>query len=377
MPKHSYWPHAEIGLSEKEAQQFSIRRMIMAQLEGNWGIAPFERECSEAAAKVLGKSPRGAFIPLDVMRRDLNVTTDAQGGHLVGFNVLASDFISLIRNKLVVAGLGAEFLSGLRGNVAMPKGLTGATSFWVSESTDITTESTPTFGQVALSPKSLGAYADISRKLLLQSSLDVEAYIRNELAATIAQEIDRAAINGSGSDPEPRGVMNVVGIGSVVGGTNGKAPTHANMVALETEVAADNADLGKLAYLTNTKVRGKLRLTFTNPTYGEQPVWEPSQTVWGGGQADRAGWGLVNGYRAAVSNQVPSNLTKGNSSVCSAIIFGNWADLVIGQWGSLDILVDRITGGLKGTVRVIAFQDVDIAVKNAQSFAVMNDALTV
>jgi HK97 family phage major capsid protein len=220
-----------------------------------------------------------------------------------------------------------------------------------------------------MSPKSLGCYADMSRKLILQSSLDVEAYIRNLLALSVALEIDRAAINGSGSDPEPRGIMNVVGIGSVVGGTNGKAPTHANLVELESELATDNADVGKLAYLVNTSVRKKLRLTFTNATYGEKPVWENNP--------NRPGAGIVNGYRAEVSNQVPSNLTKGNSSVCSAIIFGNWADLVIGQWGSLDILVDRITGGLKGTVRVIAFQDVDVCVKNAQSFAVMKDALTV
>jgi HK97 family phage major capsid protein len=356
----------DIGMSDKEVRQYSFLRAIMAQVDHKPEMAAFERECSAAAAKKLGKAPRGIFVPNDVLRRDINVTTDSQGGHLVATNLLAQDFISLLVNKMVINQLGTKILTGLVGDVAIPGALTGATSYWVNESTNITTESTPTFRQVALAPKTLGCYTDISRKLLLQSSIDVEAYIRGLLALSVALEIDRAAINGSGSAPEPRGILNVVGIGSVVGGTNGKAPTYANIVALESEVAIDNADIGSLAYLTNAKVRGKLRTTFTNATYGEIPVWQNGPD----------GMGMVNGYRAAVSNQVPSTLTKGNQSLSSAIIFGNFADLVIGQWGALDILVDPITGGLAGTVRVIALEDVDIAVRNAVSFSAMQDALT-
>jgi HK97 family phage major capsid protein len=357
----------EIGLTDAEARQYSFVRAIAAQADRNPEIAAFERECSAAVAKKLGKAARGIFVPMDVMRRDLNVTTDAQGGHLVATNLLSADFITLLRNKMVIAQLGTRILSGLVGDIAIPGALAGSTAYWVGESTNITTESTQTFKQVALAPKTLGAYSDISRKLLLQSSIDVEMYVRNELATTVALEIDRAAINGSGSAPEPRGILNVVGIGAVTGGTNGKAPTWANVVGLESEVAIDNADVGSLAYLTNAKVRGKLKTVFTNGTYGEIPVWQNGPN----------GEGMLNGYRAAVSNQVPSTLTKGSASTCSAIIFGNFADLVIGQWGALDILVDPITGGLAGTVRVIALEDVDIAVKNAVSFASMQDALTV
>jgi HK97 family phage major capsid protein len=356
----------EIGLSDREAGQYSFVRAIAAQADRKPELAAFERECSAAVAKRIGKAPRGIYVPMDVLRRDLNVTTDAQGGHLVATNLLSADFITLLRNKMVIASLGARILSGLVGDIAIPGALAGSTAYWVGESTNITTESTQTFKQVALAPKTLGAYSDISRKLLLQSSIDVEMYVRNELAMTVALEIDRAAINGSGSAPEPRGILNVVGIGAVVGGTNGKAPTYANIVALESEVAIDNADVGALAYLTNAKVRGKLKTTFTNATYGELPVWQNGPD----------GMGILNGYRAAVSNQVPSTLTKGNQSLSSAIIFGNFVDLVIGQWGALDILVDPITGGLAGTVRVIALEDVDIAVKNAVSFSAMQDALT-
>ncbi len=357
----------DIGLSAAEARQFSVVRLINALANGRRDLAPFEFECSDAAAKKIGKAARGGYVPNDVLRRDLNVTTDSQGGHLVATNLLAQDFIALLRNKMVIAQLGTRILSGLVGDIAIPGALAGSTAYWVGESTNITSESTQTFRQVALTPKTVGAYSDISRKLLLQASIDVEAYVRNELATTLALEIDRAAINGSGSSPEPRGILNVVGIGAVVGGTNGKALTWAHIVGLESEVAIDNADVGALAYLTNAKVRGKLRTVFTNATYGEIPVW----------QTGADGMGMVNGYRAAVTNQVPGTITKGGSgAVCSAVIFGNFNDLVIGQWGALDILVDPITGGLAGTVRVIAMQDVDIAVKNAVSFAAMQDALT-
>ena len=116
-----------------------------------------------------------------------------------------------------------------------------------------------------------------------------------------------------------------------------------------------------MGYLTNAKVRGKLKTT--SKVSGQNGfIWED---------------GMLNGYKASVSNQVPSNLTKGTSSgVCSAIIFGNWSDLIIGQWGTLDLMVDPYSGSTSGTVRVVALQDVDIAVRNAVSFSAMLDALT-
>jgi len=200
---------------------------------------------------------------------------------------------------------------------------------------------------------------DISRRLLLQGSVDVENLIRNDLATTLALELDRAAINGSGSSNQPTGILNVSGIGDVAGGTNGLAPTFAHMIELETDVAAANADLGALGYMTNATIRGTLKQTEKASSTG-QFVWDD---------------GTMNGYTALATNQVPSNLTKGTSSDCSAVIFGNWNDLIIGQWGALDILVDPYTGGASGAVRVRAMQDVDIAVRHAASFSAMQDAL--
>jgi len=253
-------------------------------------------------------------------------------------------------------------LTGLQGNIAIPRATGGATAYWVAESGS-PTESQAAFDQVTMSGKTVGAFSDISRKLLLQSSIDIEGYVRNDLATALALAIDSAAIEGTGSSNQPTGILNTSGIGSVAGGTNGAAPTYANIVGLETEVAQDNADIGSLRYLTNTKVRGKLKQTYTNPTYGEIPVFG----------AD----GTMNGYGVAVTNHVPSNLTKGTASaICSAIIFGNFADLIVGMWGSLDLMVDPYTASSSGTVRVVALQDLDIAVRHPESFAAMKDALT-
>jgi len=357
---------AEIGLTEKEVRNFSFIRAINALAHPTdrkaQEAARFEYEVSEAAAAAMGKESRGIMVPAEVLKRDLNVGTNSAGGYTVATDLLSANFIDLLRNKAVVMGLGTQMLTGLQGNIAIPRATGGATAYWVAESGS-PTESQAAFDQVTMSGKTVGAFSDISRKLLLQSSIDIEGYVRNDLATVLALAIDSAAINGTGSSNQPTGILNTSGIGSIAGGTNGAAPSYANIVGLETEVAQDNADIGSLSYLTNTKVRGKLKQTYTNSTYGEIPVFG----------AD----GSMNGYNVAVTNQVPSNLDKGTSTgVCSAIIFGNFADLIIGMWGSLDLMVDPYTASTSGTVRVVALQDLDIAVRHAESFAAMKDALT-
>lgn len=355
---------ADIGMSRKETKQFSFIRAINAMATNNWKGAEFERECSEAVAKKLNRVPQGIFVPNDVLTRDLTKGTAADGGYTVATELLAASFIELMRNRMMTRRLGATVLSGLVGDIAIPKQTGGATAYWVAESA-APTGSQQAFGQVALTPKTVGAFTDISRKLLLQSSIDVENLVRTDLATVLALAIDLAAINGSGANNQPTGILNASGVNLVAIGANGGAPTYSHIVSMETEVAVDNADVGNLSYLTNAKVRGVLKTTqrFTST---DTPVWTDGQ---------EPGFGMVNGYRAAVSNQVPSNLTKGTGTNLSAILYGNWADLIIGEWGALDILVDPYTGGAAGTVRVRVLQDVDIALRNAESFAVIKDAI--
>jgi HK97 family phage major capsid protein/HK97 family phage prohead protease len=359
---------AEIGLTPKEAKRYSFLRALNALANPNirafQEAAAFERECSEAAAGVTGKAARGLIVPQDVMgnfSRDLLVGTATAGGHAVATELRAQDFITLLRNAMAINGLGARMLSGLVGNIAIPRMTGGATAYWVAEN-GAPTESQQAFDQVTLAPKTVGAFTDISRKLLIQSSIDVEALVRQDLATVLAIAIDLAAINGSGASNQPRGVINTSGIGSVAGGTNGAQPTFSNMVDLETAVANANADIGNMAYLTNAKIRGRLKQTQRFSGTDGVGVWSEQNQV--------------NGYKAVASNQVPATLTKGTASgICSAIVFGNWADLLVGMWGGLDLTVDPYTGSTAGTVRVVALQDVDVAVRHPESFAAMLDAL--
>jgi len=350
----------KIGMTDEQTDNFSIVRAVNALVTGNWNDAGFEREMSDEMASKLGKRAQGFYIPTDVLMRDLNVTTTTAGGHTVATDLLSGSFIDMLRNKMATVGLGATMMNDLVGNIAIPRQTGGATSYWVAESGAIT-ESQAAFDQVSMSPKTVGSMSDISRKMLLQSSLDVESFVRNDLATSLALAIDSAAINGTGSSNQPTGVLNTSGIGSVVGGTNGAAPDWADIVDLESAVAIDNADMGALGFLTNAATRGKLLQT-EKASGTAQYVWSDSNTL--------------RGYNAAVSNQVPSNGTKGTGTALSSMVFGNWNDLIIGTWGGIDINVDTSTGSASGTVRVVALQDVDIAVRHAESFAAMTDIIT-
>ena len=363
---------ADIGMSTKEAKQFSFLRALNALANPTdkkvQDAARFEREASDAFAAKYGRSAQGFYVPIEVQKRDLLVGTATAGGHTVDTFLLAQNFIDLLRNRMMVTRMGAQVLGGLTGNIAIPRQTGGATAYWVAEN-GAPTESQQAFDQVTMSPKTLGAFTDISRKLLLQSSLDVEAFVRNDLATVVALAIDSAAISGTGASNQPTGILSTSGIGDVAGGTNGLAPTWAHIVELWSDLAVANADFGSLGLLTNAKVIGKLMSTLKAAGVAGFIVEDfPGQD------------GIVNvsGLRGGVSNQVPSNLTKGTSSgVCSAIISGNFNDLIIGQWGALDLMVDPYTGSTAGTVRVVALQDVDIAVRHPESFSAMKDALTV
>lgn len=356
-------PVSHVGLSQAEAKRFSLMRAINAAANKNWKGAEFEKEASDQIAKNLGRDAQGFFVPYEVQKRDLTSLTAGAGGNLVGTDHLGGEWINLLRNQMVIRSLGARVLSGLKGNVAIPRLSGAATAYWVAQN-GATTESNQTFEQLALSPKTVGTYTDIGRTLMTQSDPSVERLVMEDIAQVIGIEMDRVAVHGSGSGNEPTGIIATSGIGDVAGGTNGLAPTWAHIVELETDVSVSNAAVGKLAYLTNAKVRGKLKTT--------EKASSTAQFVWGEGDSP------LNGYKAAVSNVISSTLTKGSSSgVCSAIVFGNWADLVIAEWGIIDFLVDPYTGSAAGTVRIRALMDMTIGVRHAASFSAMLDALTV
>ena len=342
---------AEIGMTKKEVRRFSLMNAVRAMANPTdrkaQEAAAFEFEAAAAAAQRAGVDPQGLFIPADVMRswskRDLNTTDDSA---MVAEDYRGGDFIDVLRNASSVMQAGATMLSGLSGDVKIPRKSTASSASWISTEGGAASESEPTFGQVALSPKTLGAYTDVTRLMMMQSSLDIEALVRNDLTTALALAIDNGALQGAGTGGAPTGIKNTSGINAptAFAGVN---PTWAEVVAMETAVAEDNALMGNLAYILPASMYGALKTT---------------QKDAGSGLFVANGDGM-NGYRAIVSNQV----TAGD------LFFGNFSDLLIGMYGGLDLTVDPYTSSTSGTVRIVALQTVDVAVRHAVSFAVNND----
>jgi HK97 family phage major capsid protein len=342
---------ADIGLSDKEAQSYSFLRAIRAQAFPNdraaYEAAGFEREVSAAVEKRLGVSARGYLVSNEVLQRDLTVGTAASAGDLVFTDARPGSFIELLRNRLALNTLGVTMLTGLNGPVAIPRQTAGATAYWVAEK-GAPSESNPQVDQVNMTPKTLGAYTEFSRRLLLQSSIDVETMVRNELATVIALEIDRAALYGLGNTNQPLGLKLITGINTENFGA--ASPTYAELVAMETSINADNADIGAMSYLTNSTRYGAFKTTSKIGSEA-QFVLEPG--------------GTVNGYPVVRSNQVASG----------DVFFGVWNQMLMGMWGALDLQVNPYALDTSGGVRVVALQDVDVAVRHPESFTRGNDNL--
>lgn len=362
----------DIGLTAAEKGRFSLVRALNAAMTGDWSKAGFERDVSLALAKRSGRETTGFFMPSDVtMQRDATpgyvVGEATQGGNLVATELRASSFIDLLRSKAIVTRLGATVISGLVGNLEIPRQTGASSTFWIAEN-GTPTASNATFDKVALKPKTIGALSPISRNLLLQSSMQVEAFVRNELAKSLALGIDLAALSGTGTNNQPTGIANMTGICTVEGGTNGGSVTFDKLIDMETQVATANADAENMYYLCNAATIGFLKkIKNTSGDY----IWKsPADAV-------RNGFpGEVNGYGVARSNQVRGNLEKGTSKTCQEIFFGNWSDLLIGEWGFLEIDVNRYGDQWKsGGVEVRALQSIDIAVRHPKSFCIFSDAL--
>lgn len=347
---------AKIGLTEREARRYSFVNAINFLANPTdvkaRAAAGFEIEVSEAAAERSRSTPKGLLVPSDVLSRadfaagkrasDLNVGAAAKGGATVATDLLSGSFIDLLRKKSAIMRANPTVLGGLNGNVAIPRQTGGATAYWVGEDTS-PTQSGAAFDQVTMSPKTVGAISEISRKLLLQSSVDVESMVRRDLVSGVSLEIDAVALNGSADTDAPNGLKDYAANINAVDFAAAGAPTWAELVAMETAIAADDADVDSMAYIFNATLRGYLKQT---PKVPGHPVFLMSDDK------------LVNGYASIVSNQ----------AAAGDLWLGNWADFVVGMWSGLDLTVDPYTAAATGAVRVIAHQDVDFATRHAESF---------
>lgn len=363
-----------LDLTDQERRSYSLVRAFNAAVTNNWRDAGFEREVSQELARRMGRDSNGFFMPTDLPMesRDAGylVGTATQGGNLVQTDLLMGSFIDILRNKAAVMQLGATFLPGLVGKVEIPRQSGVSATQWILE-TGTVTGSNATFDKVALDMKTVAAKSFVSRNMLRQVSMSVENFVRNELATSIALAIDLAALSGTGASGQPKGLALQSNILTVEGGTNGAAITFDHLIDMETKVADANADATNMAYLANAVTIGALKkLKDSNGAY----IWKPIDSA-----VRNMIPGEVNGYRVARSNQVRKNLTKGTSKTkCSELFFGNWADLLIGEWGVLEILPNpySATAYDNGGLEIRALQSVDIAVRHPESFCMMNDVLT-
>jgi HK97 family phage major capsid protein/HK97 family phage prohead protease len=335
----------EVGLEAKEVQRFSFLRAITALANPTdrnaQEAAAFEREVSEEAAKRYDKPASGILVPNEVLQgytRDLNVGTATAGGNLVETELLAGSFIDILRNRMAVMQAGVTTLNGLSGNVSIPRQTSASTAYWVGEGSDVT-ESQQAFDQVNLTPKTIGATTDYTRKLLLQTSISVETMVRNDIAKQIALALDTAAIYGSGSSNQPTGITNTTGIGTA---TVTGVGTFPELIAMETDVAVANADQGALKYIVNATARGGLKSVKKDAGSGEF-VFANNE---------------INGYPVIVSNQLTNN----------DCLFGDFSQLIAAFWSGLDLTVDPYAMSKSGSIRIVALQDVDFGVKQPTAF---------
>lgn len=357
--KNSPKVESRLGLSARETRQFSLSRAILACGEQNWSQAGFEAECSRAIADKLGRSPdpRKFFVPWEVqerahrtpvedlayalMKRDLTVASAAAGGYLV--ETANVGFIELLRNRSVLFNMGARRLSGLTGNVSIPKQTGAGTAVWLANEASTITESGQVFTQIALTPKTVGGYTEISRLLLLQSSPDAEGLVMLDLATVVALAIDLAGLNGSGASGQPTGILNTSGIGSVTG----TSLDYADIVEFQTDVFAGNALGESSGYVTTGAVAGllKARVKFSSTA---SPLWD--------GRLDMAN---MDGYRAMASNQMPS----------ATMIFGGFGEVIVAEWGVLELEVNPFANFQAGIIGVRAIETVDIGVRYPTAFS--------
>ncbi len=344
---------AEVGLTDREVRNYSLMRAVRAlanPLNASFQKdAAFEFECSRAATDKLGKESRGIMIPADVLNRAFSTTTPAAGAgsNIVAQSLLSDSFIELLRNK-TWALKRVTAMGGLVGNVDIPRQTDATQAYWVGEG-GAPSDSAPALDQIHFTPKSMAAFTDITRRLMMQATPDAELIVRNDLLRVMALAVDKAVLYATGSGGQPKGLLYQTGIHAVqLAEVN---PSYQEFVQMETDIAAANADVDGMAYVINARARGAAKTTLKFPgVNGSATIWEQGNTI--------------NGYAVETTNQIENG----------DVWFGNWADYIVAMWGGLDMTVDPYSLSTTGGTRIVVFQDVDLNIRRTASFTYANKA---
>lgn len=345
-------PITKLGLTHDETRKFSLFRAVLAVADKNWTNAGFELECSREIAKKLGRTavdPNRFFVPFEVqqrqvpvpMKRDVSAGTPSAGGYLVATENMS--FIELLRNRSVAFRMGARRLSGMEGNVTIPRHTGTGTATWLQTETSTISEVNQTFGQLSLTPKTVGAYTEISRQLMLQSNPSIEGIVTNDLATVTGLAVDTAVLSGSGAAGQPTGITNTAGIGSVTG----TSLAFDDILEFQTDVAAANVMPERGGYVTTHAVASLCiqRVKYTNTA---SPLWEGN--VWDG---------QMQGFPAMASNQMAS----------ATMLFGDWAQVLVAEWGVLEIEVNPYANFQAAITGIRSIYTMDCGLRYAGAFS--------
>ena len=366
---------------EKDKVRYSLSAAMQAVNTGDWSSreAGFAREISQEVERtgVKRTSERSFLVPYTEIfktRASYNTGAAGTGGNLVATDLLQDEFVYAFDNAVKAVGMGVQVLPGLVGDVAIPRQSSKSTVYWLANETTAITQSESQFDQLTLQPKNAAVLSKYTRQTLLQATPGIDEFIRKDLSDRIAVGVDAGIISGSGSSGQMTGILNQSGIGNVAMGTNGAALTLEALIDLEKEVLIDNAAGDRMGYLVNAKTLADLKsLRAGGSASGDGAfLWNVDPSGIGRGGTP----GVINGYPIEVTNNVPSNLTKGSSSgVCSAVVFGNWESGILGVWGTgLEIEMGLESDDFaKALQSVRAITTVDFGLRSASAFSAILD----
>jgi len=352
-----------VVLDSKERADVAKRFSVFKVLRSLAGIGKediaYEREVSDEIAKRSGRSAQGIIIPhcAPIGMRGDPFLKGGNGSNFVSTDLLVGQFIDALRSKMVLAQAGATTLSGLVGDVAIPKG--GAiTGGWVDGENGAGTEGKPTVTQVTGTPKTASGWTDISRRLLLQSGIDVEMFVQNELIQTLARLIEVAALHGTNANGQPKGLVSQAGVNNPT--VTADAPTRAQMISFLTDIMSDNADMNGQSWIMRANGMGLLANTVNGTV-----------TIRNEADEENVGGGPLPGFLLDLATKTmlgyPVHVTQNVTD--KHIFFGAWNQLVLGLWSGVDLTIDPYTNSTSGAVRIVALQDCDVMCRHGQAFA--------
>lgn len=342
------------GAFEDRARSFSLVRAINAQL-GEGVDAAFEREISAEVRNRSGRKFNGIAVPDQYFhvpeRRTLLAGSSA--ADLIPAQHRPDLFIDLLRSALVTGRLGATILDGLIGTQDIPRQTGSGTAQWVAEDGALT-ETDATLDDVNLAPKTVGSVTSFSRRAMINAVPSIEALVRRDLAAVVANAIDLQAMTGDGTGNTPVGIINTVDVANPTLAT----PSWAEVLTFISAIEGDDADVGTLGWALSPAAVKKLRSTnkvTAEPEHGFLMA-EP---------------GALAGFAAASTTA----LAPAGSPLAATVIFGAWSQLLIGYWSGLDVMLNpyESTAYHRGRVLVRAMRDVDVGVRHGESFAYASD----